>query len=109
MASRGLRLTASIPVGTARRKKLFLISIVSRYPVGSYHLTPEQASKVFDSLGPVHRYLDRLIVRMDHTPIRNCNPKLYRLVRPAGDGLHPLWVELHYRSCGHGVDRLPTD
>jgi hypothetical protein len=72
-------------------------------------LTPDQAAKVREALGPARRYLDRLIERMDHTPIRNGDPNLYRLVRKAEDALHSLWVELHYQGCGHGVGRPPTD
>ena len=71
-------------------------------------LTTGQARKIGDALGPAHGYLVRLVERMDRTPLRNGDPKLYRLVRAAGDAMHSLTVELHYQSCGHGVGRPPT-
>jgi len=72
-------------------------------------LTPDQARKIHDAIGPTLGYLARLLKRMDQTNLRLRDPNLYRLVRAAEDALHSLTVELHYQSCGHGVGRPPTD
>ena len=71
-------------------------------------LTPDQAAKVRDGVATSRRYLVCLVDRMDQSPIRNGDPKLYRLVRAAEDAMHSLSVELHYQSCVHGVGRPPT-
>jgi hypothetical protein len=78
-----------------------------RHPAGKDRLTSHRTATVGDAIGS--GYCVRLAERMDHTPNRNGDPKLYRLVRAAQDALHLLWVEHHYQSRGHGVGRPPTD
>jgi hypothetical protein len=79
-----------------------------RYRVGMDRLTTEQARTIHDALGPARCYLVRLVERTDRTNLRNRDPKLYRLARAAEDALHSQTVELHYKSCGHGVGRPPA-
>jgi hypothetical protein len=71
-------------------------------------LTPEQAQKIRDSIGPTFGYLLRLIERTEQKGLRNGEPKLYQLVRRAEDVMHSLSIELHYQSCRHGLGRPPT-
>jgi hypothetical protein len=73
------------------------------------HLTPDQARKIHDALGPTVGYLWRLVERMNRTGLDVRDPDLYRRVTAALDAMHALTVELHYPSVGHGVGRPPTD
>ena len=70
-------------------------------------LTPDQARKILDRIGPATGYLWRMLGRMDATNLRLADPKLYGLVVAARDAMHALTVELHYQSCGQGVGRPP--
>jgi hypothetical protein len=72
-------------------------------------LTPDQARKIHDALGPATGYLWRLVERMNRTGLDVRDPDLYRRVTTALDAMHSLTVELHYQSVGHGVGRPPTD
>jgi hypothetical protein len=61
-------------------------------------LTPDQARKVHDPLGPATGYLWRLVNRMCETDLRVRDPELYRLVttvadpEPAVDGAG-VWLD----------------
>jgi hypothetical protein len=68
-------------------------------------LTPGQAAKVRDALGPATSYLWRLVDRLVKVGVDVRDPKLTRLATAAGDAMHGLGVELHYQGGGHGVGR----
>jgi hypothetical protein len=44
-------------------------------------LTPDQAQKIHDAIGPALGYLARLVERTDRPALRHGDPKLYRLVQ----------------------------
>jgi hypothetical protein len=71
------------------------------------HLTPEQAAKIKDALGPATGYLWRLVDRLVKVGLDTRDPKLMKLATDAQDAMHALGVELQYQSRGHGVGR-PT-
>jgi hypothetical protein len=71
-------------------------------------LTPDQARKIRDAVGPATGYLWRLTDRLVKVGLDVRDPKLYRLATAALDAMHSLSVELHYQSCGHGVGRPPV-
>ena len=71
-------------------------------------LTPEQAAKVRQAIGPTVGYLWRLVERLVQVGLDTRDPKLTGLATEARNALHALSVELHYQSCGHGVGR-PAD
>jgi hypothetical protein len=70
-------------------------------------LTPEQARKIKEAIGPATGYLWRLVDRLVKVGLDVRDPKLTRLATAARDAMHALGVELHYRSCTHGVGRPP--
>ena len=76
---------------------------------GMDRLTPDQARKIHDALGPATGYLWRLVERMCETDGRLRDPELYRLVTAARNAMHALTVELHYQAVGHRVGRPPAD
>jgi hypothetical protein len=75
----------------------------SRHLAGLDKLTPEQAQKNHDAIGPTLGYLARLLERMDRMNLRLRDQKLYGLVRAAEGAIHSLSVEWHYQSCGYGA------
>lgn len=68
----------------------------------SRDLTPDQARKLWEQIGPQLRYLGRLRRRME---VRGFlpNDKLRQLVEKAYDATHQLSMSLHYLSCEGGV------
>ena len=72
-------------------------------------LTPEQAAKVRDALGPATGYLWRLVDRLVKVGLDVRDPRLTQLVTEARNAMHALSVELHYQTCAHGVGRPPAD
>jgi hypothetical protein len=71
-------------------------------------LTPDQARKIHDALGPTVGYLWRLRERLNRTGLDVRDPDLYRRATAALDAMHALTVELHYQSCASGVGRPPA-
>jgi hypothetical protein len=69
-------MSVSMPCRSVERKRRVPFSDPPHYPVGLDRVTPDQTAKVRDALGPARRYLDRLIERMDHPPIRSGDPNL---------------------------------
>src|SRR3954451_2808603 len=67
-------------------------------------LTPDQARKVHDALGPATGYLWRLLDRLYKVGLDVPEPELTQLVAAARDAMHALTVELHYQSCKGGVE-----
>lgn len=71
-------------------------------------LTPAQANRLYQSLWPALNYLIRLRTRMEKVGFPQ-DYTLYLLVCRTYDSMHRLMVDLHYRSCGHGVGRSERD
>jgi hypothetical protein len=71
-------------------------------------LTPDQARKIHDALGPPTGYLWRLLDRLYKVGLDVRDPELTRRVAAARDAMHSLSVELHYQSAGHEVGRPPA-
>ena len=67
-----------------------------------------QAKKVKKPIGEQFRYLHRLKTRLEKVGFLVTDP-LDQNVKKAYDAVHPLHVELHYLSIGHGVGRKPWD
>jgi len=72
--------------------------------MNSNDLTTDQARRMAEAVGRNMVYLGKIIRRMEEQKFPDHDP-LYRLVKEAYDKVHHLRMDLHYRSCGHGVCR----
>jgi hypothetical protein len=70
----------------------------------SQSLAPGQAKPLSKALFPLLNYLLRLKTRMEAVGFLP-DDKLYGLVRKAYEDVHALSVEVHYLSCGGGVNK----
>lgn len=61
-------------------------------------LTREQARFLWERTGRMRPFIDRLVERMFRRGFPK-NDRLYRNAVQVSDGLHSLWVHLHYLSC----------
>jgi hypothetical protein len=71
-------------------------------------LTREQARELGKAFFPHLNFFFRLKRGMERVGFLPEDP-LYQLLAKAYDAAQALSVELHYRSCGHGVGRSETD
>jgi hypothetical protein len=96
MASVGCGCVAGMPGPGRRCKSLVAFRGPPRYLAGMDRLTPDQARKIHDALGPATGYLWRLLDRLYQVGLDVRDPELTRLVAAARDAMHSLTVELHY-------------
>jgi len=76
--------------------------------VDSNKLTTVQVRLLSEGLFPRVNYLYRLKTRMEKTGFVPGDPLDLPVCR-AHEGIHRLWVEVHYLSCESGVGRAGSE
>jgi hypothetical protein len=67
--------------------------------MNSRDITREQATTMLETVEPMLTFTNRLLARLKERGFSHTDP-LHVAAERAHDGIHHLWVLLHYASCG---------